>query len=170
MINLKEKLISFEKNLTQIVYLICATEIIIATILIFGITIGRYFFGTSWEWAEELIRYLIICAALFGSAPMVFNESHISMDVVATRFSSPKVIYVYKLICAFSALVISFLLFIWGNKLVSTSKMMSYSLIFKMKYVYAIIPVSMALILLYSILKIATVLFEGINKTGEVSE
>lgn len=154
---MNNKIVAIENRLTKIVWTVCAIAIIIGTLIVFTITVARYCFGISWEWAEELSRYCIIFAALLGSAPMVFKETHICMDLLSSKIKSEKFVSAYKLFTAVCLLVIAILLFIWGCKLVDVSNMRSYSLIFPMKAIYAMIPVSMAVMVLYCILKILAV-------------
>lgn len=143
-----------EKGLTKIVFTIAAVEIMIATVFVFAITIGRYMYGVSWEWAEELLRYLIVCAALLASGPMVFNESHIIMDIFVNRIESPRIKYYHRLYTAICICICAVLLFVWGLDLTINTKMRSYSLIFPMAMAYAIIPLSMGVMSIYSVLKI----------------
>lgn len=155
---MEEKLTAIEKKLTLAVNTVATIEILIGTIIVFSITIARYFFNTSWEWAEELSRYLIICAALLASGPMIFKENHIIMDLLVNRIKSPKILYYHKIFTAFCIGICVFLLFIWGVDLTMSSKMRSYSLIFPMAAVYAMIPLTMAVMTIYSLIKIGVLL------------
>ena len=152
---MESKIRAIENWLSKIVLTVAAVEIMIATLIVFAITIGRYFFGVSWEWAEEFLRYLVVCAALLASGPMVFNESHIVMDILANRLKSPKIKYYHRLYTVICIGICAVLLFVWGLNLTMNTKMRSYSLIFPMAMAYAIIPLSMGVMSIYSFLKIA---------------
>ncbi len=158
---MNSKILAFESRLTKIVWVVCAATILFGTAMVFMITVARYGFGISWEWAEELSRYCIIFAALLGSGPMVYKQTHICMDLLSSKIKSRKLLSAYNVFTAICLLIISILLFIWGCELVAAANMRSYSLIFPMKAIYAMIPVSMVVMSLYSILKILAVLTES---------
>ncbi len=166
---MKDRILNIERGLTKIILTICVLAIIVGTGMVFTITIARYFFGISWEWAEELSRYCIIFAALLGSGPMVFKETHICMSIISEKIQSRKLLLMHQLLTAVCVLIITILLFIWGVELVLASNMRSYSLIFTMKAIYAMIPISMAVSILYCVLKILAVLF-SINETPKGGE
>ncbi len=176
---MKNALITLEKRLSQIIYLACGIVIVVATILTFGNTLGRYFMGQSAEWAEEVIRYLIILAVLLGSAPMVTDKSHICMamiiDIISGKVTEPikkKVILLYDYLCAIAMFIFCFVMFLWSAELVAKTDMLSYSLIFRMQDVYAIMPIGFAIICIFCILKVIVLMFETpqtlLGKGGEV--
>ena len=151
---MKDKLLIIEKWLSSIIIFLCGAAITSGILLVFTITIARYAFGISWEWAEELSRYCILLAALVGSGPMVFNGTHISMDLLVNKLKNKTLIYAQQMFSAVCILALSILMTSWSVRLVSVTRMRSYSLIFQMKMVYAMIPFSMAVMALYAVLKI----------------
>ena len=143
-------------RLSIVISIIAGVEITFATILVFFVTVSRYFWGISPEWAEELVRYCVICAAMLVSGPMVFEESHIMMDLFTQKLKNPKHIFLVKLITAVTTAICAALLFIWGIDLVAGSiGMRSLSLAYPLVIPYSIIPLSMATMFVYCILKVS---------------
>lgn len=163
---------SFTDKFSKVILAIAMIEISLGTIIVFVSTILRYFFGVSFEWAEELLRYLIICAALIGSGPMLINDTHIVMDFFSARIKNPRLKFYHSM---FSTIIIALCalgLFVWGCDLVKGAlNTKSYSLIFSMSLPYSIVPVSMAVMLIFCILKISLLIVtkEQGDKGGDVA-
>ncbi len=158
---MESKIRAFEQKFSFIVLIVTSGLILIGTGIVFSITFTRYVLGISFEWAEELLRYLIICAALIGSGPMVFNDTHICMDFFSNRIKNPTIKYYHSLFSAVCVAAFSLLLFVWGLKLSLATDMRTYSMIFDLGTVYAMIPLSMAIIFIYSLIKLALVIAVG---------
>lgn len=153
---MEAKLRSISEKFTKIVLAIAMIEITLGTIIVFVSTILRYFFGVSFEWAEELLRYLIICAALIGSGPMVLDDTHIMMDFFSARIKSPKLKFYHSFFSTVLIMICALGLFVWGVELaVNAANTKSYSLIFSMSLPYSIVPVSMAVMIIFCILKMS---------------
>lgn len=167
-----KKILSINNKLTKIILWIASIEILIGTVIVFATTISRYFLGISWEWAEELLRYVIICAALLYSGPMIFDDTHIVMDFFSSRITNPKMKIYHQLLSASAVAVCSILMMIYGWELTITSEMRSYSLIFPMWLSYSIVPISMFVITAFCFLKIAYLITAkpGLNEGGEATK
>ena len=51
--------------------------------------IGRYAFGYSLYWAEEVLVYLMIWGVFIGVAAVAFNGEHLNMDLFSSGVSDP---------------------------------------------------------------------------------
>lgn len=162
---MESKIRALEQKFSFIVFIVTSCLILVGTGIVFCITFSRYVLGVSFEWAEELLRYLIICAALIGSGPMVFNDTHICMDFFSNKIKNPRVKYYHSIFSAVCVAVFSFLLLVWGLRLSLVTNMRTYSMIFDLGTVYAMIPLSMAVIFIYSLIKLALVISAG-HRTG----
>ena len=143
--------------LTKIIIVFSSVCLLVAIVITFINTIGRYGFGFSFEWAEELVRYLIILISFLVSAPMITEGAHISMTLLPDNIKNEKFQWFYRLFCYITTLVVAVLLFIWSIKLVQNTpiNMRSYSLVFSMRMIYIIIPGTMIFNILFSIFGIA---------------
>lgn len=61
---------------------LATASLFLATAVNFANLIGRYFFHSSFVWAEEVMLYLMFASVFFGSAAACLHGGHISMDVV----------------------------------------------------------------------------------------
>ncbi len=168
---MEHKIAAFERKLTKVITPVVAIELIVATAIVFIITFARYFFNVSWEWTEELLRYLIISSAFIASGPMVYKETHIVMDFFSGRIKDAKLLCLFKIYSAVCILICSIILFYWGLLLTREAiayKMKTYSLIFPQALPYSIIPISMSVLVVYCILKIAVTIAAGsqVNDKG----
>jgi TRAP-type C4-dicarboxylate transport system permease small subunit len=48
----------------------------------FANVVGRYFFGVSIEWAEEIILFLMVGCVFFGNGAVAWSGRYIRMDVI----------------------------------------------------------------------------------------
>lgn len=152
---MESRIMGIVNSLSTVVWAVAMVEISLGTLIVFSSTILRYFFGVSFEWAEELLRYLIICAALIGSAPMIMNDSHIIMDFFSAKIKDPKLKYYHSCFSTILIFVCAIGLFIWGCDLTaSAANTKSYSLIFPLSLPYSIVPISMAVMAVFCILKL----------------
>ncbi len=51
--------------------------------------IGRYAFGYSLYWAEEVLVYLMIWGVFIGVAAVAFNGDHLNMDLFSSNLGDP---------------------------------------------------------------------------------
>lgn len=139
--------------LTKIIIVVSSVCLLVSIIITFINTIGRYGFGFSFEWAEELVRYLIILISFLVSAPMITEGAHISMTLLPDNIKNEKFQWFYRLFCYITTLIAAVLLFVWSIELVQSTpeNMRSYSLVFNMRMIYAIMPCTMIFNILFSI-------------------
>jgi len=153
---LEAKIRSITDKLAKLTLAIATIEIALGAIIVFVSTILRYFFGVSFEWAEELLRYFIVCAALIGSGPMIIDDTHIVMDFFSTRIKNSTLKFYHSFFSTLVITVCSLCLFVWGCDLaISAVNTKSYSLIFSMSLPYSIVPVSMAVMVVFCVLKMS---------------
>ena len=53
-----------------------------ATLLLFGGVVMRYFFNYTFEWSDELIRYVIIWSTFIGGGLCAKKGMHVKMDIL----------------------------------------------------------------------------------------
>ena len=53
-----------------------------ATLLLFGGVVMRYFFNYTFEWSDELIRYVIIWSTFIGCGLCAKKGMHVKMDIL----------------------------------------------------------------------------------------
>lgn len=93
----------------------------VATFLCFLEVVRRALFNSPTQWAEELIRYLIIFAVFIGISSVTKKNEHIRMSVIIDLFSEKKR-RIIDIITASIGMVFSATVLISGIMLVSDAK------------------------------------------------
>ncbi|MCX7786848.1 MAG: TRAP transporter small permease [Spirochaetes bacterium] len=122
-------------------------------LLIISVTVGtRYLFGYSAEWAEEAARYLFVWSVFIGGALIMGENGHLAVEFLTNRWKGKRIGFVLELfikLCGYSFILI---LLTQGYKMANTMMFQrSPGLDIPMGLVYAIIPFSSLLMLLYLI-------------------
>lgn len=76
----------FAKFERRFILSIATVMLIAATVIMLGEGIGRTFFETSFFWAEESVRYLVLCAFFLTLGCAGHAGRHIRTDLVVERF------------------------------------------------------------------------------------
>ncbi|MDR7866080.1 MAG: TRAP transporter small permease [Sporomusaceae bacterium] len=110
----------------------------------------RYLMSAPLEWTEEIARFMFIYIALLGSAICVKQMSHINVDLVLVRVSA-KTQWTMKVFVAVTSMVF-FAIMSWSGVEISAATMEQYAPAtdLPMGYVYASVPISGLLMLIYS--------------------
>lgn len=80
--------------------IIIGTLVIAITSVIFINVISRYFFSSSFSWAEEVSRYAMVWVTFLGAAYCVKERSNINIDLLSPILSN-KSIHINDLIVNF---------------------------------------------------------------------
>lgn len=136
--------------INEVALTICEIAMVVMVLVVFLQILSRTFIGSSFSWTEELARYLFIFFVLIGGGVVIGSKSHIAIDIIYNKLGTKG----RKILCILSFLVvviIAFILLTRGMELVSkTMVQKSPALQIPMGYIYAIFPVSAALMLLNS--------------------
>lgn len=76
--------------------IIIGTLVIMITSVIFLNVISRYFFSSSFSWAEEVSRYAMVWVTFLGAAYCVKERSNINIDLLSSLLS-PKLRHINEL-------------------------------------------------------------------------
>ena len=140
------------KSLRTILYWFSITAMSIMLIVTFFSVVTRYVFKFTFDWAEELSRFLFVWSVFLGSALIMGENGHLAVEFLPNKLkgSIPGIAMEF-LVKALSYLFIIILL-IQGFKM--TRMMMfqtSPGMGIPMGIVYAVIPASSLLMLLYMV-------------------
>ena len=81
-----KKYVSFCKKFNQIMLGIGIFLLVSVALITFVQVLQRNFIGTSWTWAEELSRYLVIYAVYFASGTVVSLNQNARVDIFYSMF------------------------------------------------------------------------------------
>jgi len=121
---------------------------------VLGQVFSRYILNTSFAFTEELARFSLIWLSVLGAAYLNGKREHLSMDFLYQKFSgsTKKKILLFIELCIFLFALI--VMVIGGFNLVYTTlhlDQLSGTLRIPLGYIYAILPVSGLLIMLFSV-------------------
>lgn len=157
---MSKKLNRIIDTLSNIITGIVVVKLSAATLLVVIQAILRYLFLVNYEWVEELTRYLCISAAFMASGPMVVSGGHVTLEVFVAKFThNPLFKLIYELVSTIFTGFVSFFLLLWGWKGVNVFGMYkTASLQFPAWLPYSLLPVSMGIVILFSLLNITRLL------------
>lgn len=121
---------------------------------------SRYILGTSFTWTEEFARFSLIWMTILGAAYLNAKKEHLSMDFLYEKFSVANKRKASILIEIFVFLFALIVMVIGGFNLVYTTlhlEQLSGTLRIPLGYVYAIMPFSGLLIMIFSIYHISNI-------------
>lgn len=115
--------------------------------------ITRFILSTPSSFTEELSRFLLIWIGLLGAALAYKDSMHLGLDILTKDLTGKKKLYSDLLVHVLVAIFAIVVLIVGGGNLVSLTlslNQVSASMGILMGYVYVALPLSGALILLYS--------------------
>ncbi len=138
------------KTLRSILYGVSVTAMGLMLVIIFLQVVARYAFNHSFEWSEELARFLFVWVVFLGSALIMGESGHLAVQILPTRFRGTLfglALDIFINLCGYAFIL---LLLVQGTKMTSimtfqTAPGMNIS----MSWVYCVIPISAALMTLY---------------------
>lgn len=133
----------------------------------------RFVVGDPSSFTEELSRFLLIWIGLLGSALAYKEGMHLGLDIFTRKLTGSKKLTSELLIQGCVAAFAIIVMIIGGSNLVAVAfqlNQLSASLGILMGYVYLVIPVSGALIVLYCIDAVFNVLSPNTQDNEKVGE
>ena len=128
------------KILRKALYGISVVAMIVMLAIIFMQVITRYIFGFSFEWSEELARFLFVWVVFLGSALIMGEEGHLAVELLPRLLKDTKPGFALNLFINACGYIFIFLLITQGWKMTETMTFQtSPGLGISMSYVYAII-------------------------------
>ena len=127
---------------------------------------SRYIIGTSFTWTEEFARFSLIWMTVLGAAYLNAKREHLSMDFVYEKLSPSNKRKASILIELFIFLFALVVMVVGGGNLVYTTlhlEQLSGTLRIPLGYVYAIMPFSGLLIMIFSIYHITRIFTNKIS-------
>ncbi len=140
------------KGLRAVLYWFSVSSMTVMLAIIFIQVIARYLFNHSFEWSEELARFLFVWVVFLGSALIMGESGHLAVQFLPTKFKGTGFglfLEIFTNVCSY---VFILLLLTQGAKMTSIMTFQTApGLGISMSWVYAVIPLSAALMLLYLI-------------------
>lgn len=120
--------------------------------VVFLNVIMRYVFSESLLWANELSRYLMVWFALLMTSALVNQDDHLNVDMLYDRFSNrTKYLIQVSMTVLYAVLGLVWVNFGLQYALEAGLRATAPALGFQMIWVYSVIPISGALVSLFSV-------------------
>ncbi len=133
-----------------LLYGISVTSMMVMLVIIFFQVVTRYLFGHTFEWSEEIARFLFVWVVFLGSALIMGESGHLSVRMLPEKFKDTTFGFVLEVFINFCSYAFILLLIVQGSKMTSTMTFQTApALGISMSWIYAIIPASATLMLLY---------------------
>ncbi len=137
-------------GLRSALYWVSVSAMTLMLVLIFLQVVTRYFFGHTFEWSEELSRFLFVWVVFLGSALIMGESGHLSVQLLARKLegTAPGIaLEIFVNLCSYAFIL---LLLVQGAKMTSVMTFQTApGLGISMSAVYVIMPVSACLMMLY---------------------
>ncbi len=137
-------------RLRAVLYWISVSSMTIMLGLIFFQVVSRYFFGHTFEWSEELARFLFVWVVFLGSALIMGESGHLAVQILPNKFKGTGLGVAIEIFINLCSYAFTLLLLIQGAKMTSVMTFqVAPGLGISMSVVYSIIPISASLMMLY---------------------
>ena len=125
------------------------------TIVVLWQVIARYIMTNPSSWTEELARFMLVWVSILGAAYVSGRREHIAIDILQQRMK-PERKRKFQVFIDFIIILFAFFVFVLGgvNLVEITLHQISSAMRIPLGYVYAIIPFSGVLIIIYALLDI----------------
>ena len=158
-----KKLHYIEDKLDRFASMIAILTFAVMSVLVCMQVISRFFFSHSFQWAEEMGRYLFIWSTMLASACAVHSHLNIGVDIVVNNIKG-KTQYIVKLMAQIFMILAVYILTVYGAKQtidVYSAGQTATSFPVSAAVLYLSVPVSGALMLFYSTVQLLELIFYG---------
>lgn len=155
------------KLIGKISLIISASLMSMMLILVILNVIGRYFLQSSIIWSVEISDYTMIWSVFFASVSLLCFDEHLSITALADALPGIPQKLLKSVIYLLSLIFGVFLFYSSSQFVAQTGNQFSTTIRWlPMSYVYVVIPVASALIVLVSLLKLI-ITFKEMAEIGE---
>jgi TRAP-type C4-dicarboxylate transport system permease small subunit len=158
-----KKMQYIEDKLDVLASLVAATTFAVMSVIVCTQVISRYFFSYSFQWAEEMGRYLFIWSTMLASACATHTHLHIGVDILVSNIKGKAQLAV-KLTAQIFLIIAVYILTVYGAEQtmdVISAGQTATSFPVSAGVLYLSIPVSGALMLYYAVVQLLELICYG---------
>lgn len=147
---------NLKNALNKVLEVICIVLFAFITIVGTYQIVTRYVFNAPSTISEELLTFSFTWMSFLAAALVFGKREHMRMEFIADKFKG-KAGIILSIVSEIIVLVFSLLVLVYGGTAITklTTLQVTASLGVPMSYIYAIVPVSGVLILIYNIINIS---------------
>ena len=140
------------RYIRKTLYGVSVTAMLVMLAIIFMQVVTRYLIGFTFEWSEELARFLFVWSVFLGSALIMGEDGHLAVELLPRLLKGKKPGIVLDIFINACGYVFILLLIVQGWLMTETMTFQDApGLGIPMSWVYIIMPVSGILMLLYHV-------------------
>ena len=96
-----ERLESILDGLSKYIIWFSVITLLVMVVMVNASVLLRYVFSISFQWMEELVRYMHIGIVILLCGPLIWSKSHITMDLIVqkTKGKTKKIVRIIGEIC-----------------------------------------------------------------------
>lgn len=158
-----KKLQYIEDKLDVFASIIAIVTFASMSVLVCMQVMSRYFFSYSFQWAEEMGRYLFIWSTMLAAACAVHSHLNIGVDILVNNLKG-KAQYAVKLMAQIFFILAVYILTVYGGQQaldVFNAGQTATSFPVSAGLLYLSVPVSGGLMLFYTLVQLLELLFYG---------
>jgi len=141
------------RRLNQSMKFLAGFLIAAMTVLVFLQVVFRYLLDAPLDWSEEMASFAFVWMALLGASVGLKNDEHPRLDIFYQVFPD-RVKTLCTLIINLAILFMLVVLFVFGLKLTVVMQMQrTAALGYSVSYVYAVLPLSAAIMFIHVLVK-----------------
>lgn len=147
----------FHNILIKVVNFLIGFMIAGMVIIVFSNVISRYFLNASIAWSEEISRWMFIWLVFLGAIMAYVNNEHLGLDIIIKLFPK-KITQLLIILADVLVLIVTAIMLKGGIDMTAdsfASGWVSSAVPIKYGYVYLAVPLSMAILLIEIIVKLA---------------
>lgn len=155
--------------LERILFFVAGAGLVASVGLAFTAVVLRYGFDYSLEWIEEGARYLALFAAFLAAGPVLRNRGHVALGLLTAGLQGAR-FQIHRLAVNLVALLVGVGICVWGIRLVRQTHefgLLTGSLQFPQWLPYSIVPLGMAVLILFSLSEIVAAI--NALRTGDTT-
>src|SRR5260221_13219405 len=99
------------RGLVSVLRVIAGVLLVASVLLNFANVVGRYFFGASIFWAEEIMLYLMVGCVFFGNGVVAWSGRQLRMDVIVGMM--PEALQKFFALMSELLFIVAALLIVW---------------------------------------------------------
>jgi len=130
--------------------IVAGTFMVVMSLTTFANVLARYLFNSPIQWAEELARYAFIWVVFMGAVVCTKRKRHITIDILLSALPSRVSAWV-RVVADLCTLAVALAIVYYGAKLTAAATQITATLRVPHYVVYIVVPVSAALIAVYTV-------------------
>ena len=143
-------LTTFRNLLDRLILGICSFALMLLVVTVTWQVFSRYVLNDPSSWTDELSRYTMVWLGLLGASYLFGVKGHLAITLLDSYLKGKAHTFLQLMINALSLSFVSLAMLKGGIILMSkTTQQLSPALQLPMSYVYAILPISAVIIIIY---------------------